>query len=118
MMPDVLCMSHVLKYKKSLRGEVPGWRGADEVAKSLQEAACSGTDPPIPFSLPHTRAISGSKRGAACSVLIACEPKCCVDDHLKLETSCLLALPHPAHLLAYIATSTEAETEFACVIME
>ena len=58
-------MSHVLKYERPMRGEVPGWRGADELAKKLQEAACSGTDPAIPFSLPHTRAINGSKKGAS-----------------------------------------------------
>lgn len=62
-MPDVLCMSHVLKYEKSTRGEVPGWRSAEELARTLQDAACSGTDPAIPFALPHTRAINGSRKG-------------------------------------------------------
>lgn len=62
-MPDVLCLSHVLKYEKSLRGDVPGWRHADDLAKNLQDAACSGSDPPIPLALPHTRAINGAKRG-------------------------------------------------------
>ena len=62
-MPDVLCMNHVLKFEKSTKGEVPGWRHADSLAKQLQDAACSGSDMPIPFSLPHTRAINNSRRG-------------------------------------------------------
>ena len=65
-MPDVLCMSHVLKYEKSTRGEVPGWRGADDLAKELQGAACDGTDPAIPLALPHTRAINSSRKGEVC----------------------------------------------------
>ena len=62
-MPDVLCMTHVVRYDRSTRSEVPGWRLAGPLAKSLQTAACSGSDPPIPLALPHTKAINGSRRG-------------------------------------------------------
>jgi len=63
-MPDFLCMAHAFKFdKKSARGEVPGWRDADDAARALQDAACSGTDPPLPVPLPHSKAIIHGRKG-------------------------------------------------------
>jgi hypothetical protein len=63
-MPDFLCMAHAFKFdKKSVRGEVPGWRDADDLARALQDAACSGTDPPLPVHLPHSKAIIHGRKG-------------------------------------------------------
>jgi len=75
-MPDVLCLAHAFKFdRKYIKGEAHGWRDAGERAKALQDAACSGTDPPIPLALPHAKNIINGRKGADlphCGSVISC----------------------------------------------
>ena len=56
-------MTHVLKYERAGSPDVPGWDQANALAIQLQSAACDGTDPALSVPLPHTRAITYSRRG-------------------------------------------------------
>ena len=69
--PDILCMTNVLRFEKSGSKEVPGWRQASQKAFELQLAACQGSDEALPVALPHTRAITYSRRGTFVPAFVA-----------------------------------------------
>jgi hypothetical protein len=55
-MPDVVALTHLATYRGPKSGEVPGFRGAGELARALARAACACADRPLPQPLPHQRA--------------------------------------------------------------
>jgi len=59
--PDVLALTHVAAYRGPKTGDIPGFTGAGETAQALVRAACAGSDPPLPLSLPHHKAGSRDK---------------------------------------------------------
>lgn len=63
-MPDVLCISHAMGYRAHAETqECPGWQHASPIARSLQQSACMGSDPPLPLALPHSKALQRRRGG-------------------------------------------------------
>lgn len=59
----MLCMTHTLAYSGGGAHTVtPG----SELARTLQQSACKGSDPPLPIVLPHCKATRSGGRGGVC----------------------------------------------------
>ena len=64
--PDILCLPHCVPFS-GRDGDPPGFEHSSERARALLAAACSGTDAPLSFQLPHARALTSSRKGVSCS---------------------------------------------------